>query len=114
MTPIGSCFTVIFKLNPSIMDNGTARQAVEFYQVVFGGALEIGTVSDVGSLVGVQHHASANLIDHGGPALMDELGARLHRIGQHLLRARHRLPRIKTFRGHAEELVGRTLTRVLR
>ncbi len=37
------------QLNPYISYNGNARQAMEFYQEVFGGALEMGTVSDFGS-----------------------------------------------------------------
>ena len=37
------------QLNPYISCNGNARQAMEFYQEVFGGALEMGTVSDFGS-----------------------------------------------------------------
>lgn len=37
------------QLNPYITFDGDARQAVEFYQEVFGGELEIGTVGDFGS-----------------------------------------------------------------
>ena len=37
------------QLNPYISYNGNARQAMEFYQEVFGGALEMGTVSDFGA-----------------------------------------------------------------
>jgi PhnB protein len=37
------------QLNPYISYNGNARQAMEFDQEVFGGALEMGTVSDFGS-----------------------------------------------------------------
>ena len=37
------------QLNPYISYNGSARQATEFYQEVFGGALEMGTVPDFGS-----------------------------------------------------------------
>jgi len=37
------------RLNPYISYNVNARQAMEFYQEVFGGALEMGTVSDFGS-----------------------------------------------------------------
>ncbi|MGH7261329.1 MAG: VOC family protein [Nitrospiraceae bacterium] len=37
------------RLNPCIRYNGNARQALEFYQEVFGGELEIGTVADFGS-----------------------------------------------------------------
>lgn len=37
------------QLHPYISYNGNARQAMEFYQEVFGGALEMGTVSDFGS-----------------------------------------------------------------
>ncbi|MEU4533355.1 VOC family protein [Streptosporangium sp. NPDC023825] len=37
------------KLNPYIAYNGNARQAMEFYQGVFGGELEIMTVSEFGS-----------------------------------------------------------------
>ncbi len=36
-------------LNPYIMFNGNAREAMEFYREVFGGELEIGTVADFGS-----------------------------------------------------------------
>jgi PhnB protein len=37
------------QINPCITFNGNARQALEFYQEVFGGELEIGTVADFGS-----------------------------------------------------------------
>ncbi|WP_225726662.1 MULTISPECIES: VOC family protein [unclassified Nocardia] len=37
------------QVNPCIMFNGNARQAMEFYQQVFGGELELGTVADFGS-----------------------------------------------------------------
>lgn len=37
------------QLNPYISYNGNARQAMEFYQEVFGGKLEMGTVADFGS-----------------------------------------------------------------
>lgn len=37
------------QLNPYIAFNGNARQAMEFYQGVLGGKLEIGTVADFGS-----------------------------------------------------------------
>lgn len=37
------------QLNPYITYNGNARQAIEFYQEVFGGRLELGTVGDFGS-----------------------------------------------------------------
>ncbi|MGA6169734.1 VOC family protein [Streptomyces sp. NPDC012600] len=36
-------------LNPYISFNGNARQAMEFYQEVFGGKLELGTAADFGS-----------------------------------------------------------------
>ncbi|MFD4459448.1 VOC family protein [Nocardia sp. NPDC058480] len=36
-------------VNPCIVFNGNARQAMEFYQEVFGGELELGTVADFGS-----------------------------------------------------------------
>ncbi len=41
-------YSVGSQLNPYISYNGNARQAMEFYQEVFGGALEMGTVSDFG------------------------------------------------------------------
>ncbi|MFF4037625.1 VOC family protein [Streptomyces sp. NPDC001816] len=37
------------RLNPYIAFNGNARQAIEFYQEVLGGKLEIGTFGDFGS-----------------------------------------------------------------
>ncbi|AGM06559.1 VOC family protein [Amycolatopsis keratiniphila] len=37
------------RLNPYIRFNGRARQAMEFYQEVFGGKLEIRTIADFGS-----------------------------------------------------------------
>ncbi|MEV0697897.1 VOC family protein [Saccharopolyspora sp. NPDC050389] len=37
------------QVNPCIMFNGNARQALEFYREVFGGELEVGTVADFGS-----------------------------------------------------------------
>lgn len=37
------------RLNPYIRYNGNARQAMEFYQEVLGGKLEIGTIGDFGS-----------------------------------------------------------------
>jgi PhnB protein len=37
------------RLNPYIGYNGNARQAMEFYQEVFDGKLEVGTVGDFGS-----------------------------------------------------------------
>ncbi|MFD6162572.1 VOC family protein [Nocardia sp. NPDC060256] len=36
-------------VNPCIVFNGNARQAMEFYREVFGGDLTIGTVADFGS-----------------------------------------------------------------
>lgn len=36
-------------VNPCIVFNGNARQALEFYREVFGGELEVGTVADFGS-----------------------------------------------------------------
>lgn len=36
------------QLNPYISYDGNARQAMEFYQEVFGGKLEVGTVADFG------------------------------------------------------------------
>ncbi|MEU4801545.1 VOC family protein [Actinosynnema sp. NPDC023587] len=37
------------RLNPYLGYRGNARQAMEFYQEVFGGELELGTVADFGS-----------------------------------------------------------------
>ncbi|MFE2289935.1 VOC family protein [Streptomyces sp. NPDC059452] len=37
------------QLNPYISFDGNARQAMEFYQEVFGGKLELGTAADFGS-----------------------------------------------------------------
>ncbi|MFE0100651.1 VOC family protein [Streptomyces sp. NPDC059009] len=37
------------QINPCIVFNGNARQAMEFYREVFGGELEWGTVADFGS-----------------------------------------------------------------
>ncbi|MGW7415852.1 VOC family protein [Streptomyces sp. NPDC054863] len=37
------------QVNPCITFHGNARQAMEFYQEVFGGELELGTVADFGS-----------------------------------------------------------------
>ncbi|WP_454194100.1 VOC family protein [Nocardia sp. Marseille-Q1738] len=37
------------QVNPCITFNGNAREAMEFYQQVFGGALEVSTVADFGS-----------------------------------------------------------------
>lgn len=37
------------QVNPCIMFNGNARQAMEFYRQVFGGELELGTIADFGS-----------------------------------------------------------------
>ncbi|MER5258053.1 VOC family protein [Streptomyces sp. NPDC002855] len=37
------------QLNPYISYDGNARQAMEFYQEVFGGKLEIGSVADFGA-----------------------------------------------------------------
>ncbi|WP_120006137.1 VOC family protein [Nesterenkonia muleiensis] len=48
------------QLNPYIMYNGNARQAMEFYREVFGGELEMGTVADFGS----PDSASADKIMH--------------------------------------------------
>lgn len=37
------------QLNPYIMYDGNARQAMEFYREVFGGELEMGTAAEFGS-----------------------------------------------------------------
>lgn len=37
------------QVNPCMMFDGNARQAMEFYRQVFGGELELGTVADFGS-----------------------------------------------------------------
>ncbi|MER7012286.1 VOC family protein [Saccharopolyspora sp. NPDC000359] len=37
------------RLNPYISFDGTARQAMEFYQQVFGGNLQVSTYGDVGA-----------------------------------------------------------------
>jgi len=37
------------QLNPYVAFNGNARQAMEFYQEVLGGKLELGTVGEFGS-----------------------------------------------------------------
>jgi PhnB protein len=37
------------QLNPYISYNGNARQAMEFYQEVLGGKLDLGTVADFGA-----------------------------------------------------------------
>ncbi len=37
------------QLNPYIMYNGNARQAMEFYREIFGGELQMGTAADFGS-----------------------------------------------------------------
>ncbi|WP_280462939.1 VOC family protein [Nocardia carnea] len=37
------------QINPCMTFDGNARQAMEFYQQVFGGELELGTVADFGS-----------------------------------------------------------------
>lgn len=46
--------------NPCVTFNGNARQALEFYQEVFGGELEVGTVADFGS----PDSASADKVMH--------------------------------------------------
>ncbi|MEU0570942.1 VOC family protein [Nonomuraea sp. NPDC005983] len=48
------------QVNPCITFNGNARQALEFYQEVFGGELEVGTVADFGS----PDSASADKVMH--------------------------------------------------
>ncbi|RJO73362.1 VOC family protein [Nocardia panacis] len=37
------------QLNPCLRFDGNARQAMEFYQEVFGGELELGTIADFGA-----------------------------------------------------------------
>lgn len=50
------------QLNPYIAFNGNARQALEFYQDVLGGELELGTYGDFGSPEGP--NADADTIMH--------------------------------------------------
>ena len=49
------------RLNPYISFNGNARQAMEFYQQVFGGDLNLNTFGDFGQ----SDSADANKIMHG-------------------------------------------------
>ena len=49
------------RLNPYLNFNGTARQALDFYQGVFGGELNIMTFGDLGAAEG----ADAGKIMHG-------------------------------------------------
>ena len=51
------------RLNPYISFRGTAREAMEFYQSVFGGELDLSTFSDF-SMPGTAED-EANLIMHG-------------------------------------------------
>ena len=51
------------RLNPYISFRGTAREAMEFYQSVFGGELDLSTFSDF-SMPGIAED-EANLIMHG-------------------------------------------------
>jgi PhnB protein len=63
-------------LNPYISFRGTAREAMEFYQSVFGGELDLSTFSDF-SMPGVGED-EANLIMHGqldAPGGMTLMGA---------------------------------------
>jgi PhnB protein len=45
------------QLNPYISYNGNARQAMEFYQEVLGGKLELGTLADFGAAPADAPHA---------------------------------------------------------
>jgi PhnB protein len=49
------------RLNPYLNFNGNARQALEFYQSVFGGTLNLTTFADLGAAEGTE----AQLIMHG-------------------------------------------------
>lgn len=49
------------RLNPYISFNGDARQALEFYQQVFGGDLSLNTYGDFGT----DDHGQADKIMHG-------------------------------------------------
>jgi PhnB protein len=51
------------RLNPYISFRGTAREALEFYQSVFGGELDLSTFSDF-SMPGIAED-EANLVMHG-------------------------------------------------
>jgi PhnB protein len=52
------------RLNPYISFNGNARQALEFYQGVFGGDLRINTFGEFGA-DGGEHGAEADKVMHG-------------------------------------------------
>jgi PhnB protein len=63
-------------LNPYISFRGTAREAMEFYQSVFGGELDLSTFADF-SMPGIEED-EANLIMHGqlnAPGGMTLMGA---------------------------------------
>jgi PhnB protein len=49
------------RLNPYLNFNGNARQAMQFYQSVFGGELNLNTFADLGA----QDSPDANRIMHG-------------------------------------------------
>jgi PhnB protein len=63
-----------FLQNPYLNFNGNAREAMEFYQEVFGGELTLSTFGDLGAAEG----ADANLIMHAAletPAGHTRMGA---------------------------------------
>ncbi|WP_344111444.1 VOC family protein [Kribbella alba] len=53
------------RLNPYISFNGTARQALEFYQGVFGGDLQLNTFGEFSADQDPTHGAEADKIMHG-------------------------------------------------
>jgi PhnB protein len=52
---------MVSRLNPYLNFNGNARQALEFYQSVFGGTLNVSTFAELGAAEG----ADASKIMHG-------------------------------------------------
>jgi PhnB protein len=53
---------MVSRLNPYITFNGNARQAMEFYEEVFGGTLTLNTFGELG---GAQDSPDADKIMHG-------------------------------------------------
>lgn len=61
---LGEC-VMASRLNPYISFNGTARQALEFYQGVFGGDLQMNTFGEFSADQDPAHGAEADKIMHG-------------------------------------------------
>ena len=98
------------RLNPYISFNGDARQAMEFYQTVFGGTLDVNTFADFGqpdAPDGIMHSQlesdngftlMASDTPEGMVLLVSSMDERVSAMQQHIAAVREQM------RAHAERI----------